>query len=554
MNHNRSPEHCLEVHGEFINSCKDPSGTNTKTLFRIISDNADSEFGRKHHFSDISSIEDFKKYVPLSTFDEYADLVYREIIEGEKNLMTSYEVVAYNKTSGTSGSVKKIPMTDVGMRDLLDGTCGYVNGLAISKLGDSAKTGKGLWLTEATSCAFADNGVLCTGLSGHLTLNWHIPYGNVFTSPIEASKPEPGTNTRYLHARFGLSEKNISNIACTFASFILDLFRYIEKNWEMLCDDIENGTIDQSIQLLESDRISLESRIKPMPERAEELRQIFRKGFDKSIANKIWPNLAYINCVCTGVFSSYMTLLKDGYIGDLPIIPFGLTASEGVMTVAYDLNTTDTIPITSRMYYEFLPLDSDNEETVGIDEVELGKDYEVIITTSSGLYRYRTRDAVRVHGFYENMPTFDYLYRIDMCVSLNGEKTYEPALREAMDLTSRKMGFKCLDFCVYPNFDEARPFYEFFIEMIDYSEDMSMDELALCLEDNLKEVNSLMKHQVYTEYCDPVKVHLIQEETYQLYHDKMVMRGGSSTQVKPVKIIINMAQLRFFRILLKDNE
>ncbi len=538
-----------DVYEEVMAACDDPAGTNRETLMRILRDNADTEYGRRYGFSGIGSIDEFRKGVPLSFFDDYADLVFREIMEGEKGLMTTYDVVAYNKTSGTTGSMKKIPMTDIGLRDLLDCTCGYVNGLAIAKLGEPATKGRGLWLTEATSCSITDNGVMCTGLSGHLTLNWHIPQGDLFTSPIEASRPAPDTNTRYLHARFGISEPDVSNIACTFASFILDMFRYIEKNWEMLCDDIEKGTIDPSVNIPESERAALESRLEPMPERAAELRRVFSEGFDNTVAKRIWPGLTYLNCVCTGVFSTYMNILKERYVGDMPVVPFGLTASEGVMTVAHDIDETDSIPVTTRMFYEFLPLDSLDETTVDIDQLEVGKDYELVVTTSSGLYRYRTRDAVRVHGFHGRMPTFDYLFRIDMCLNINGEKTYEPALRQGMDATTEELGFTCLDFCVYPNIDVDPPFYEFFIEVLSFPEGLTMKELAECLERNLAEANSLLKHSVYKDICGPLTTKVLQEETYQLYHDKMVMRGGSSTQVKPVKIIINEAQLRFFRVL-----
>lgn len=538
------------VYKEIMESCESPSEVNSQTLMRIVKDNENTEYGRRNGFSGIASVEDFKRTVPISTFDEYADLVYREIKKGEKGLMTSYDIVAYNKTSGTSGNIKKIPMSSNGLRDLTDLTAAYVYGLAGEKLGRSA-VGKGMWLTEATSCSIIDNGIMCTGLSGHLTIDWHLNRADMYTSPAEASKPVPDTDTKYLHARFGIAERDLTHICCTFSSFILDIFRYLEKNWEMLCDDIEKGTINDSIRMPDDVRNGLESRIVPMPDRAAELRRVFSDGFDSTIAKRLWPKLSFVNCVCTGVFSAYMKNLRDCYIGDIPVVAFGLTASEGVMTVAYDINETDSVPVPSRMFYEFLPLDADESSgTVDIGDLEVGKDYEIVITTSSGLYRYRTRDAVRIHGFHGKMPTLDYLFRIDMCANLNGEKTYEPALRKGMELASEELGFRCLDFCVYPNTDITPPRYEFFIEMIDFPDNIPLNRLAECIEDKLKIANPIMNHPVYSEMCGRLVAHILQEETYLLYHDKMVLRGGSSTQVKPVKVIMNEAQLRFFRVLI----
>lgn len=537
--------HALEVYREVMGACDDPAAANLATLRRILADGADTEFGRAHGFSEIDSIEDFRRALPITAFDEYADLVYRQIMNGEKGLMTTYETVAYNKTSGTTGNIKKIPMSSVSLDDLLDLTCSYVKGVALSRIDGYDGGGRSIWLTEATSCSVLEDGNLCTGLSGHLTLKWHIPQGDRFTSPVEASKPSPGTNTRYLHARFGIAEPDVRDIACTFASFVLDMFRYIEKNWPMLCDDIERGTIDPSVRIPDAERARLESVLVPMPERAAELRRIFSEGFD-GVARRIWPGLAYINTVCTGVFSAYTDAMRR-YIGDVPIVPFGLTASEGVVTVATDVDRTDSIPVPTRMFYEFRPLDS--EDTVDICDLEEGVPYEVVITTSSGLYRYGTRDVVQVHGRIGRMPTLDYMYRIDMCANLNGEKTYEPALRKAMDATAKELGFEYLDFCVYANTEAQPPHYEFYIEKTKFPDGLTMEELADCLEKNLAIANPVLNHPVYRDMCGHLTARILQDETYQFYHDKMVMRGGSSTQVKPVKIIFNDAQLRFFRIL-----
>ena len=62
------------------------------------------------------------------------------------------------------------------------------------------------------------------------------------------------------------------------------MFEYIDKNYELLIDDIEKGTISESISLPEDCRESLQKKIKPMPERAAVLREIFKDG----------PNLQYI--------------------------------------------------------------------------------------------------------------------------------------------------------------------------------------------------------------------------------------------------------------------
>ena len=71
--------------------------------------------------------------------------------------------------------------------------------------------------------------------------------GRVFSSPLEARVPKEGTNTRHLHSRFALMEKDITFAMTTFSSFMLEILRYIENNWEILVHDIETGTIVKAL-------------------------------------------------------------------------------------------------------------------------------------------------------------------------------------------------------------------------------------------------------------------------------------------------------------------
>lgn len=209
-----------------------------------------------------------------------------------------------------------------------------------------------------------------------------------------------------------------------------------------------------------------------------------------------------------------------------------------------------TIPTVGSAFFEFLPIGEDDpSKTLTIGEVEEGGEYEVVVTTFSGLYRYRTRDAIRVEGFYKNIPKIAYLYRIDLCVNLSGEKTYEPALRKAMDETAKELDFRYLDFCVHPNADVTPSCYSFYIEKTRFPKDLTLDVLAECLQKNLIVANPILEYKFERNLCGPVTVSILQDETYLLYRDKLILKGGASTQVKPVKIIMNEAQLRFFKVL-----
>ena len=68
----------------------------------------------------------------------------------------------------------------------------------------------------------------------------------------------------------------------------------------------------------------------------------------------------------------------------------GINASEGMISVPYRLNDEKSVPVPDSMFYEFLPTDADDDfsKIVTIDQLETGKEYEVIVTNLSGFYRF----------------------------------------------------------------------------------------------------------------------------------------------------------------------
>ena len=70
------------------------------------------------------------------------------------------------------------------------------------------------------------------------------------------------------------------------------------------------------------------------------------------------------------------------------------------------------------MFFEFIPIEIGDSGILFADQVEVGKSYEVIITTVSGLYRYRLGDVVKVVGFFNNTPLLEFLYRQVMLQSV----------------------------------------------------------------------------------------------------------------------------------------
>ena len=90
--------------------------SNETLLMKLLSDNKDTEYGKKYGFADIRSIKEFQEKVPFSTYDDYAPYIERMVKKGEKDLITVYPVIQYAETSGSIGVQKRIPLTDRAMK------------------------------------------------------------------------------------------------------------------------------------------------------------------------------------------------------------------------------------------------------------------------------------------------------------------------------------------------------------------------------------------------------------------------------------------------------
>lgn len=84
---------------------------NEKFLMQLLEDNKNTVYGKKYGFGKIKSISDYQSKVPITEYDDYIEYIIPMSEDGVKNLITSYEVDHYSKSSGTLGNPKKIPLS-----------------------------------------------------------------------------------------------------------------------------------------------------------------------------------------------------------------------------------------------------------------------------------------------------------------------------------------------------------------------------------------------------------------------------------------------------------
>ncbi|MBR1735634.1 MAG: GH3 auxin-responsive promoter family protein [Firmicutes bacterium] len=544
------------VFNDLLNMTKEPMKAQTELLFKILQDNKDTEYGRKYNFADIKTIEDFRENVPVSVYDDYESYIERMAEKGERDLITVYPMQIYNKTSGTVGIPKKIPMTKQGVQAFQKYTKDYQSGLLNNFLGVEKNMGRRISLVQAAPPKIMPDGIAFGALSDNYLLKVKPMWDRAFVTPAEAAFAEVGTNLRYIHARFALCVTDPVSINCSYTSYVSEFLRYIENNWELLVKDIENGTIDDSVEMPEDVRSSLTEKIKPMPERAAELRDIFSKGFEEPFVPKVWPKIVSFTGGASGSFRAYTEFIKKRYLGEsIKIYCRGICASEGAFTAPTELESYDSVLLPDSVFFEFAE-EKDGEVDLSdiktLDKLEIGKKYELIITNLSGYYRYRMRDVFLVKGMYNNTPLVEYLYRSDKTVSIMGEKTTETALRETAENAAKACGFSLIDSTVYPDTENTR--YVFLLEIENVPESLTEEKVKDEVEKALAAANPSMGDKIKKGLCRPVEVKFMQSEAFLLWRDIAVMRGASPGQQKPVTVISNEAQHKFFFSQTEDFE
>ncbi|MBO4395917.1 MAG: GH3 auxin-responsive promoter family protein [Eubacterium sp.] len=526
-----------------------------ETLLKILHDNANTEYGRKFGFGEIDSVDEYKKRVPFSTYDDYEPYISRMIQNDEEDLITSYPVRHYALSSGSVGVPKHIPVSQA----TLDNYAIYGSSILFGVMdeyyrnttGKTYKDGYCLNTIEAVPM-MTENGIPKGPISGTALRPFADQLQNFMTSPSELVFPEESMDMKYMKLRFALPVRNVTCMTAAFMTALVDLMTWLESNWEDMCNDIEKGVIGEAVQVSPETRRRLESMLNPDPQRADELREEFSKGFDK-IVPRIWPDFQWLGAIGTGGFSQY-TLKMRQYTGkNIPYSYLNYAASESLMAVARRTGEDSFVLLPDGGFYEFIPADSDDEDTtLTIDQLEEGKDYEIVVTNLSGFYRYKIKDVIRVKGFYNEAPTVSFLYRKNQMISIAGEKTNEEALRWTIAKFQDETGVLVRDYSIYADTDSKPGRY---VMLIEPDEEIPADKLPEYrdrIERLLGQANPSFGQKVNDGTLGRTKLLIMQQEAYMFYRDMMILKGVSPNQLKPVRAIDTIMKENFFFHLVED--
>lgn len=538
---------------------KDPAKANEELLLRILRENADTEYGRKYGFADIHSVQEYRERVPFSNYDVYEPYIHRMVRNNETDLITAYDVIQYAETSGSVGAQKKIPVTDRSMAVYEKYSFARTKAMASRYYHSTYNTHvpfeKGLNMLE-TETTVMEDGTPRGSVTGSVSRRFRKLFPLFLTSPDPILFPIGGMNMQYMKARFALEEPNLVFMLSAFMTNLVDMMNYVKSNWEMICDDIEHGTINNDV-CEPASRPAILPYVKPNPKRAAELRKIFAEGFDTPVIPRIWPKASWVCSIGTGGFASYTEKFKKYAGEDVAIDYFVYAASEGMFAAAMEMNDPRFMPLTDSCFFEFLPPDapSDCNETLTLDQLEDGKEYEIIITNQCGFYRYKIEDVIRVVGFHNNCPMVTFSYRKSQMVNVAAEKTTEEHLNEAVKRFGKEMGCDFNDYALYLDDEGDVSRYVLLLEP-DTPFPVDTDgSYGKVMHRILSEVNPEYGVVANDGSLGIPLVLIQQQQTHALWREFKMLKGASSNQVKPVRVLdVPMKQKFFFGLVEEGQE
>ncbi|KAI6124343.1 GH3 auxin-responsive promoter [Pisolithus thermaeus] len=272
---------------------------------------------------------------------------------------------------------------------------------------------------------------VCIGTCGGVrdTENWSVETDNTRMGAIMPGHVSPwatGFITHHqsfllIHALFALSEPTLERFNMTFLTFFVDLVHHIQEHWNMLITSIRDGTIPD-IEHIDHVRTYLQVNFRANPRRAQELQNIGPPLICSAWAQRVWPNLKTLICICSGTFATVMPKARSVLGENVLIQNVGYGCTECIMGRTLNVGDTETFVLESGDVIEFLDASGAlvHDNILQSWDVQPGRCYQPVATTEDGLWRYLIDDVIQVTGFdpRSGSPVFKFYGRKNLAIRL----------------------------------------------------------------------------------------------------------------------------------------
>ena len=453
-----------------------------KLLLDMVKSAEKTLFGLQHNFSEIKSVEDFQKNVKICDYEDLKPFI-EKIKHGDKNILWQDKPEYFAKTSGTTSGTKYIPLTKEGMDYQVKAAQSALFHYIAQKNNADYVNGKMIFLQGSPELE-DKNGIKTGRLSGIVA--HHIP-------------------------------------------------KYLQKNrlpsYETNCIEDWETKVDKIVEETEKENMTLISGIPPW------LIMYFEKLIERNgkKIKQLFPNLQLI--VTGGVnYEPYREKMEELLGGKVDIIQT-FPASEGFFAFQDDYQKEGLLLQTIHgIFYEFIPLeqygrfDSAQQplfERLTLKEVELNKDYALILTTNSGLWAYSIGDVVRFIS--KNPHRILVSGRTKHFTSAFGEHVIAFEVEEAMKATVEKFPAQITEFHLAPQVNPENgelPYHEWFIEF--EKEPENLEDFRQNLDAEMRKRNTYYDDLIAGNILQVLKITKLQKNAFQEYAKSEGKLGGQN--------------------------
>ena len=448
-----------------------------KTFEYLISQAKNTAFGKTHRFNEINSYNDFKKNVPVYDYEDLRGYIER-VTQGEENVLWPGKPAYLAKTSGTTSGVKYIPISKESMPQHIK----------------AARNTLLSYIYETGNADFVDGKLIF--LQG---------------SPILTQKA-------------GISVGRLSGIVAHHVP------GYLQKNrlpsYEVNCIDDWEQKVDAIVEETRHQDMRLISGIPPWCQMYFDRLSAVSGG--KKIKD-IFPNFRLY--VHGGVnFEPYRARMEEsiGYAIDaIETYP----ASEGF--IAFQDSQKEKgllLMVDSGIFYEFIPADeffNDEQTRISLKDIELDKNYALILNTSAGLWGYSLGDTVKFVS--KNPYKIVVTGRIKHYISAFGEHVIGEEVEHALMSVANDEGIDIIEFTVAPQVNPPAgqmPYHEWFIEF--GTQPANLAEFALKVDKALQKKNIYYFDLIEGNILQPLIIQSLKKDTFINYMRSQGKLGGQN--------------------------
>lgn len=508
-----------------------PELAQKKLLKRICSDASNTLYGKDKGLTRLGSYTDFCAKISKQT---YGDLEpYIELVtKGNADVLFPGHPICFNTTSGTTAKPKFIPLSRRGLNACQ--VAGQMFMYSIINEQRGAVDGKLLVLGSLAIEGETEGGVPFGSASGRAAQSDSAIIRNKYVIDHRILGIKDYSAKYYAIALLAMQTDNISFLGTANPSSLLVLAEQINKHKVQLLSDLRNGTVTDKISLSEGERALVQSYVQAHPDKAAQIESRVLADPDKQLRPlHFLTDLKVISCWQGGNCSSYIPKLAQWY-GNVPLRDPGYLSSEASAAVPLTSNSDAGCLNVSEYFFEFIPVEdqSRKEPYLLAHELELGKQYYVIFTSNSGLFRYDINDIVEVSGFFNKVPLIKFIQKGSGVTSITGEKVYEQQLSSAVQNAASITGVTPEFFICLANVDAAQ--YQLYAEFGEVTNKRLLEQFVGAVDAALQTLNIEYQAKRQSLRIAPMSLHVVAENSFDAYRAWRVNSGVRESQFKMI--------------------